>query len=212
MRLEELEINGPTVYGYAPLQERIAKFNGVARENVVAATGTSMANHLAMAALFEPGDEVLIEEPTYELLLSAAEFLGANIRRFPRHSAMAFAIDPEDVRKAITPKTAADRDHQPAQSEQRSGGRCDTASKLASGRRGGRAGAGGRGLSREPLGEAAQSLRSIWVTVRGDEQPDQGLRVERSALWVDPGGIENWRKGCGGSMIFLRRRRRIRRN
>jgi aspartate/methionine/tyrosine aminotransferase len=105
VRMEGLEINGPTVYGYAPLQERLAKLNGVREENVVAATGTSLANHLAMAALFDPGDEVLIEEPTYELLTSAAEFLGAKIRRFPRDFSHGFAIDPADVRKAVTPKT-----------------------------------------------------------------------------------------------------------
>lgn len=105
VRLEDLEINGPTVYGYEPLQQRLAKMNGVREENVVAATGTSLANHLAMAATFEPGDEVLIEEPTYELLLSAAEFLGAKIRRFPRRFENGFVIDPADVKKAVTPKT-----------------------------------------------------------------------------------------------------------
>ena len=105
VRLEELEICGPTVYGYAPLQERLARMNGVGEENVVAATGTSGANHLAMAATFDAGDEVLIEEPTYELLVSTAAFLGAKIRRFPRHFSNSFAIDPEDVRKAITPGT-----------------------------------------------------------------------------------------------------------
>jgi aspartate/methionine/tyrosine aminotransferase len=105
VRLEELEINGVNPYGYAPLQERLAKLNHVSEDHVVAAAGTSMANHLAMAATFDPGDEVLIEEPTYELLLSAAEFLGANIRRFPRRVQSGFAIDPDDVRKALTPRT-----------------------------------------------------------------------------------------------------------
>src|SRR5947208_991156 len=66
VKLEDLEINGPTIYGYAPLQERLARKNGVSVENVVAAAGTSMANHLAMATTIEPGDEVLVEEPTYE--------------------------------------------------------------------------------------------------------------------------------------------------
>jgi aspartate/methionine/tyrosine aminotransferase len=105
VRVEDLEINGPTVYGYAPLVERIAKLNGVLEENVVTATGTSLANHLAMAAMFEPGDEVLIEEPTYELLLSTAEFLGAKIRRFPRCFGGKFTVDPVQVRKAITSRT-----------------------------------------------------------------------------------------------------------
>jgi aspartate/methionine/tyrosine aminotransferase len=33
---------------------------------VVAASGTSMANFIAMAALIERGDEVVIEYPVYE--------------------------------------------------------------------------------------------------------------------------------------------------
>lgn len=105
VRLEDLEINGPTVYGYAPLLERIAKLNGVAEENVVTATGTSLANHLAMAAILEPGDEVLIEEPTYELLLNTAEFLGAKVRRFSRCFDGKFTVDPADVSKVITSRT-----------------------------------------------------------------------------------------------------------
>ena len=53
-------------------------------DSIVQAQGTSMANHLAMAALVEPDDEVLIEEPAYEAILSVARYLGAKIRRFPR--------------------------------------------------------------------------------------------------------------------------------
>lgn len=102
---KDLEINGPTIYGYAPLQERLARKNNVSPDSVVASTGTSMANHLAMAASFEPGDEVLVEEPTYELLLSTAHYLGAQIRRFPRRFEEGFRIDPETVAKHITPRT-----------------------------------------------------------------------------------------------------------
>jgi aspartate/methionine/tyrosine aminotransferase len=105
VRIESLEINGPTIYGYAPLQERLARKNGVSPDCVVAAAGTSMANHLAMAATFDPGDEVLIEEPTYELLVSTARYLGADIRRFPRRFEEGFRLDPEVVAKRITPRT-----------------------------------------------------------------------------------------------------------
>jgi aspartate/methionine/tyrosine aminotransferase len=105
VRLRDLEINGPTIYGYAPLQARLARKSGVAPDCVVAAAGTSMANHLAMAACFEPGDEVLVEEPTYELLLSTARYLGATIRRFSRRFEDDFQINPEDVAKQITPHT-----------------------------------------------------------------------------------------------------------
>jgi hypothetical protein len=104
-RIDELEINGPTGYGYPPLLETIAGMKGVAPESVVTATGTSMANHLAMSALFAPGDEVLIEEPAYELMLNALLYLGAKVRRFQRRAEDNFALDPEEVRKNLTPQT-----------------------------------------------------------------------------------------------------------
>src|ERR1017187_9964279 len=105
VRIEDLEINGPTVYGYTPLQERLARYNGVPVECVFAAEGTSFANHMAMAACFNPGDEVLIEHPTYELLESTAIYLGANIRRFERRFEDGFRLDPAEVERQITPQT-----------------------------------------------------------------------------------------------------------
>jgi aspartate/methionine/tyrosine aminotransferase len=72
---------------------------------VVTTTGTSMANHLAMAMLIEAGDEVLLEEPTYELLTSTLLYLGATIKRFPRSEESGYALDPAAVRRSITPKT-----------------------------------------------------------------------------------------------------------
>jgi len=105
VRIEALEINGPTVYGYAPLQERIAAYNGVSPDCVLKADGTSLANHLAMAATFDPGDEVLIEHPTYELLESAALYLGADLRRFERRFEDGFRINPGEVERQITRRT-----------------------------------------------------------------------------------------------------------
>jgi aspartate/methionine/tyrosine aminotransferase len=92
-------------YGYPPLQEALAAHSGVATDNVVAADGTSMANYLAMAAILEPGDEVLVEHPTYELLLAALGYLQAEIRRFPRHASTGFALDPAEIERAVTPRT-----------------------------------------------------------------------------------------------------------
>jgi aspartate/methionine/tyrosine aminotransferase len=103
--ITDLEINGPDIYGYPPLQERLARYNGASPECVFAAAGTSFANHMAMAACFNPGDEVLIEHPTYELLESTAVYLGANIRRFERRFEDDFRIDPAEVERHITPQT-----------------------------------------------------------------------------------------------------------
>ena len=105
VRVEDLEINGPSAYGFPPLQELLARYNKVSPDCVVATTGTSMANHLAMAATFEHGDEVLIEHPTYEALVSTAAYLGAEVRYFQRRRENDFAVDPAEVERQMTPRT-----------------------------------------------------------------------------------------------------------
>jgi aspartate/methionine/tyrosine aminotransferase len=92
-------------YGYPPLTEALAAQQGVAPENVVSAAGTSMSNMLAMAAIVEPGDQVLVEHPTYGLLLDALGYLQADVRRFSRRPESGFALDPGEVGRAITPQT-----------------------------------------------------------------------------------------------------------
>jgi aspartate/methionine/tyrosine aminotransferase len=104
-RIEDLEIAGMGGYGFAPLQEKLSAKSGVPADCIVHSQGTSMANHLAMAALLEPGDEVLIEEPSYEAILSTAEYLGAKVRRFPRKFDSGFQLDPREVERAISPRT-----------------------------------------------------------------------------------------------------------
>src|SRR5205823_4945728 len=103
--LDELEINGVNSYGYAPLQQAIAAHYGVDPDCVVESAGTSMANHLAMAAIIEPGDEVLIEHPTYGPILDVAGYLEANVKRFTRAEETGWAIDQKEVLRCITPKT-----------------------------------------------------------------------------------------------------------
>jgi aspartate/methionine/tyrosine aminotransferase len=102
--LEKLEINGDNSYGYPPLQKAIAMHHGVDPECIVESAGTSMANHLAMAAIIEPGDEVFIEHPAYGPILDVAQYLQANVKRFPRTEENGWAVDPGEIRRCITPK------------------------------------------------------------------------------------------------------------
>jgi aspartate/methionine/tyrosine aminotransferase len=103
--IADLDLDGASHPRYPPLREAIARRYEVGSEQVVAADGTSMANFLAMATLISPGDEVLVEHPTYELLLGAASFLGAEIKRFERNPADAFRLDPAKVREAMSDRT-----------------------------------------------------------------------------------------------------------
>jgi hypothetical protein len=103
--IDQLEINGPSIYGYEPLLQALARRYRVQQECVVSAIGTSLANYLALAATTEPGDEILVEQPTYELILSTAKYLGLTIKRFPRRAESNFAIDPTDVERHLTART-----------------------------------------------------------------------------------------------------------
>jgi len=102
---DELEITGPSFYGYPPLQERLARKAGVEADRILAATGTSMANFLVMAAVASEGDEILIEEPTYALLVDAARWLRLDVRRFPRRAEDGFRVEPGDVEGALSSRT-----------------------------------------------------------------------------------------------------------
>jgi len=104
VKIEDLEISGPSFYGFEPLQNALAKHTGVAANRIVAATGTSMANYLAMAAVLKPGDEVLIEHPTYELIIDVALQIGAEVTRFKR-SGSAFTVDLSAIKEQLTPRT-----------------------------------------------------------------------------------------------------------
>jgi aspartate/methionine/tyrosine aminotransferase len=105
-KLENLDLNGDNSYGYRPLVEALAAHCHVEPECVVTISGgTSMANHLAMAAALEHGDEVLIEAPTYDPIPAVAEYLGAYIKRFPRSFDNGFQVDVDELARQISPRT-----------------------------------------------------------------------------------------------------------
>jgi aspartate/methionine/tyrosine aminotransferase len=105
--LDDLEISGTGAYGYPPLQRAIAARYRVDEACVVTAMGASMANALALAAVVRPGDQVLIEHPTYEPLIATASWLGAEVRHFARRTDDGFRLDPTEVERALTPCTRA---------------------------------------------------------------------------------------------------------
>jgi aspartate/methionine/tyrosine aminotransferase len=104
---EDILVNGPNRDGYPPVLEAIAALYGVGSERVeqvVPAEGTSGANFLAFAGLLEPGDEVLVEQPTYEPILAALKFLGARVRRFARRFEDGYRLDLDSLREQMSDK------------------------------------------------------------------------------------------------------------
>jgi hypothetical protein len=91
--------------GWSSLRSAIATYNDVPREEAVAALGTTHALWLAYVSLADPGVDVLVEDPAYEPLVRIAEGVGARVVRFPREERDGFAIDPDRVARAMTPRT-----------------------------------------------------------------------------------------------------------
>lgn len=102
--LDDLEITDGG-YGFKPLIERIGERYGVNSESIVTAAGTTFANHLAMAAIVQPGDEVLFEAPAYEPMLAAVEYLGADVKHFTRLFNEGFRVAVEEIERHVSNKT-----------------------------------------------------------------------------------------------------------
>lgn len=103
--IDNLEINGPGGYGYTPLREAIGAEYGVPVQDIVAGGGTSGANEYAFLRLLGPGDEALVEFPSYDILPNLARFTGAKVTRFMRDPENGWAIDPDEIARLITPQT-----------------------------------------------------------------------------------------------------------
>lgn len=104
---DAVTLSGDNDTGYAPLVEAIAARYGSSPSRITTATGTAGANFFALAALVEPGDEVLVERPGYDPLMGAARLVGARVVRFDRAEASGYALDPDRVQAALTPRTRA---------------------------------------------------------------------------------------------------------
>jgi aspartate/methionine/tyrosine aminotransferase len=100
----------------AALTAAIAAHCGVPPDCVVTAVGASGANFLALVALVRPGDAVLVEDPGHAPRSMAARALGAAVVALPRLPARGYAIEPDAIAAAITPRTrlvALTRPHNP---------------------------------------------------------------------------------------------------
>ena len=102
---EALALEGANDNGYQPLVEAIAARYGVEPDRVTTAGGTSGANFLVFAAVLETGDDVLVERPGYDPLAGAARMFGARTVEFDRAFEDGYALDPDRVRAAMTPRT-----------------------------------------------------------------------------------------------------------
>ncbi len=74
---------------------------------VLVTVGASEAVDLALRATIDPGDEVILHEPSYVAYVPAVVFAGGVVRHVATRFEDAFALDPAAVEAAITPRTKA---------------------------------------------------------------------------------------------------------
>jgi aminotransferase len=92
------------------LSDHLDRLYGVrydpARE-ILITVGASEAVDLALRATCDPGDEVIVHEPSYVSYVPAVTFSGGVVRHVATRLADDFALDPAEVEAAIGPRTKA---------------------------------------------------------------------------------------------------------
>jgi aminotransferase len=101
-------------YGTVPLRQalagHLAQRYGVEydpQREVLITVGASEAVDLALRATCDPGDEVILHEPSYVAYVPAIQFAGGTAVHVSTRIEADFALDPAAVEAAITPRTKA---------------------------------------------------------------------------------------------------------
>ncbi|MEE8475695.1 MAG: pyridoxal phosphate-dependent aminotransferase [Myxococcota bacterium] len=111
--LEEGETRYTDSRGLAELREAIAADTSrrfaidLDPERVLVSNGTSSAMVLIFSLLVEAGDEVILGTPHYPCYPNFVRFSGGNPVLVPTDPADGYRLDPDAVRRAVTPRTRA---------------------------------------------------------------------------------------------------------
>ena len=104
--LDRIVLHDSRTLGDPELRRAIANrwANGNA-ERVMATNGSSEANYLVMNSLLEPGDEVVVLDPSYQQLYSIARTIGCKLKHWRLRFENSFRPDLSEARRVIGPQT-----------------------------------------------------------------------------------------------------------
>ena len=102
----------PETKGMATAREAVAEYYSAHKiqlpiDDIVLTTSTSEAYSFVFRTLCNPGDEVLIPEPSYPLFAFLADIQDVAQRRYPLVYDYGWQIDFNALERAITPRTRA---------------------------------------------------------------------------------------------------------
>jgi aminotransferase len=92
------------------IADKLERQNGLAADpetEIMVTTGAQEAVYVALQALLDPGDELLIPDPHYTSYDLAAEAAGGRVVPVPTYPEDDFVVRPEAVEERITPRTKA---------------------------------------------------------------------------------------------------------
>ncbi len=92
------------------IAEDLKKYWGVDYDpdkEIIVTTGGTEGIYAALSAVLEPGDEVIILDPTYLGYSEAIKLIGGKVKRIPVTVERGYQPDIEDLKHAITPRTTA---------------------------------------------------------------------------------------------------------
>ena len=85
--------------------DRLYDLEYAAQNEIIVTVGASEALTIALLAMLDPGDEVLIPEPCFVCYGPLAQFAGGNVVWVPTRAENDFQVTAEDIRSRITDKT-----------------------------------------------------------------------------------------------------------
>jgi alanine-synthesizing transaminase len=89
------------------MQQQERGVRGVTAEEVFIGNGVSELIDLALRALLNPGDEVLVPSPDYPLWTAAVNLNTGRAVHYPCHAAQCYVPDPDEIEALISKRTRA---------------------------------------------------------------------------------------------------------
>ncbi len=116
---KELIGSGMELFGYTPSQGMLELREAISNDlritggvnvdpnDIVITAGGQEAMFATFMAILNPGDEVILMDPTYFGYKPILEYLGAKVRRIRLSMENGFKVDLEELKRSISPRTKA---------------------------------------------------------------------------------------------------------
>ena len=102
-----LDWSGQSFYGMPELRKRVVETQGynVSEDNILITAGTNEANFLVIMQTVNPGDEVVIDQPSWPQPYELCRALGAKVKIIKRREDLGWAIDLDELNDVVSAKT-----------------------------------------------------------------------------------------------------------